>query len=67
MIANAANLDLAETYMTVCCKPNRGLFEIIHGFLANPFFQINEYTCPYTPTALITSEIKLSSISVISM
>jgi hypothetical protein len=40
-IINEVIIDLTQTYLEICCKPNRDIFAIIHSFLSNPFFQIN--------------------------
>ena len=49
----------------MCCKPNSGLFQIIHNFLKNPFFQINEFMCP-ADMSVGTGQIKLETIGVIN-
>lgn len=65
--ANVVDIDLTQTYLQVCCKPNRDIFEIVHSFLANPFFQINEYTCPQAAAGFKVSQITLPSLGFIQM
>ena len=63
----AVDIDLTEKYLQICCKPNRNIFSIIYSFLSNPFFQINEYTCPKNQVGFKESQVTLSSIGVIQM
>lgn len=63
------DLDLTETYTEICCKPNHNIFEIIHSFLSNPFFQINEYICPpeQSQNGFKASLITLPTIGILEM
>lgn len=49
----------------MCCKSNKDIFQIIHNFLKNPFFQINEFMCP-ADMSLNEGQIRLDTIGVIN-
>ena len=62
---HSENVDLASNDFSICCKPDRSIFQIIYNFLSNPFFQINEYSCPPDSTPVSSAEVILPILGVI--